>query len=109
MVVPVLCPRTKEVFFKDDVYPDVVYMGHIKAITMTSFIPADRRFIARYQHCAWMDRAERWGSVRAGRYGSYANLNEGTAFAERCFDRETECRQNAEAWRKWEKEDEQCG
>jgi hypothetical protein len=100
----VLCPKTKETFHKDEVYLDVVFMGSITEVTMTSFDPSDRRFIGRYQFCAWMDRAERWASVRCGRYGSYANLNEGVAFAERCLEREEECRQNAEAWREWEKE-----
>jgi len=104
MVVPVLCPRTKEVFFKDEVYPDVVFMGSITKTTMTSFIPSDRRFISRYQYCAWMDRAERFGSVRCSRYGSYAKLEEGKAFSERCLDMEDECRENALAWRKWEEE-----
>jgi hypothetical protein len=56
---PSLCPKTQDVFD-----PGGWLACYVGADTMLEeHFAAHRRFLARYQSCAWQDRAERWWSV----------------------------------------------
>lgn len=71
---PPLCPRTEEAFnlhSHQESYPDAHVMGtnsdHTERVLFLAVtLGMDRRFLARYQACAWMDRAKRWGNEFLG-------------------------------------------
>ena len=86
---PPLCPKTIDAFQDTPVglvgfWP--VSWGHLHEAN-----PTQRRFIARYQACAWLDLAIEW---------------ESKAHSPHCTARKeaVKCEKNYHAWREWEKE-----
>jgi hypothetical protein len=87
---PPLCPKTPDAFMR---------CGDSKHVWMTEPAlkswdqPANRRLIARYQSCAWHDRAVRWDGV----------WQRGPAWLEiMSMDEMHRCLDVAKAWREWE-------
>jgi hypothetical protein len=92
---PPLCPKTEEVF--RDGWHQSVLVDLDSDQMLTSGIEMHRRFIARYQSCAWKDRADRWWNV-------WYRVNS-TGHVDRNFEWHrlaNEADNNAEAWREWE-------
>ena len=93
---PPFCPKTKElVAVNEDGY--VAWFDGISS-WLDSQYRNERRFLARYQACAWADRALRWGKLWL----------RGSAWSDRgdrflCETRR--CKENARAWRAWEREE----
>lgn len=90
---PPLCPKADSVFDTPcgliGVWP--VAWGHLHESNA-----AQRVFLARYQACAWMDRADRWWRIFMRRYHRNRNciaLHEASG----------KCHDVARAWREWEK------
>jgi hypothetical protein len=98
MIHPTICPKTPDVFHSCGDSRDV-WMADppLKSWNYAS----ERRVIARYQACAWLDRGERFRWVKnyfdRSAYGFYRWRDKGA------WQRWHECHQNATAWREWEK------
>lgn len=98
---PPLCPGTPDIFWVDD---GVEFAG-LRMISrdpgdgdplvLCAKFPADRRLIARYQACAWMDRAARWADLWTNAIGSRS---------ESYWIEYNTCMENVTKWREWEKE-----
>lgn len=106
---PPMCPKSPHVFDTAcgliGVWP--CSWGHLHESNTVQ-----RLFLARYQACAWQDRAERWNRI-TNRRPPYLDF-----FKDDCHWKTVECehwiidvadrgweecRKNARAWREWEK------
>jgi hypothetical protein len=95
---PPLCPKTPDKFLSYDKIVRYVEPCPIdQALCMTSGLRPDRRFIARYQACAWLDRAARWLQL-GDRY--FDSFDKRWAARNAAYN---ECRINAALWCEWEK------
>lgn len=90
---PPLCPKTSESFEVRD--GAIMYSFGFGEYTLHSEIADDCRFIARYQACAWMDRAEKWHDL-------FERCDD-DARDERMLVEVFVCIENGRAWREWEK------
>lgn len=91
---PPLCPKVKDSFLDTPcgliaTWP--VAWGHLHEANENH-----RRYIARYQACAWMDRADRWWKVFMRRYAQHRNVLT-------IHGASGECHDVARAWRAWER------
>jgi len=88
---PPLCPETPDRFWYDSSEKQglTCELGSCDYF-LRSVYSDDRRFIARYQACAWLDLAIEW---------------ESKAHSPHCVAREeaVRCEKNYHAWRDWEK------
>jgi hypothetical protein len=92
---PQLCPKTEVDFY------GVAHTGAVDALIsdntyLDDDYPDHRQFIARFQACAWQDRADRWINVfhraQKKRWPHFFGLSV-----------YLDARANARAWREWEK------
>ena len=91
---PPLCPKTKDVFD-----PGGWLSCYIGAdTTIEEHFVAHRRFLARYQACAWQDRADRWDAVACRTDNDDYRWRAAADELHRCED-------IARAWRAWEREE----
>jgi hypothetical protein len=100
MNTPTLCPKTPETFHIDrgecEVWP--AQGSSADPLRYLTICDMDRRFLARYQFCAWMDRADRWARL----YNLLVWAQHDRRYA---FKRETRrCERIANTWREWEKQ-----
>jgi hypothetical protein len=91
-LTPPLCPGTEDGF---------VSVGEYVVAALQAEPGFRLRLIARYQACAWQDRAIRWSEVsgrsfRPGHGWSHDKIRYVSWRAQ------TECENNAIAWREWE-------
>lgn len=99
---PPLCPKTIDAFQDTPIgllgsWP--VAWGHLHEAN-----PVQRRYLARYQACAWHDRHLRWSTIYNriiwghiyGRTGSDTRKQLSGAMARACL-------KVSRAWREWEK------
>jgi hypothetical protein len=93
---PPLCPKTQEVFALDGTLWWWTVRGLDPKIKCCDETPAADRFVARYQACAWQDRADRWDAVAC----RMDNDDYRWHFAADALYR---CEDIARAWREWEK------
>jgi hypothetical protein len=97
---PPLCPKTKEAFTLTEFGWRWTVPGCIGEFCDQS--PAVRRFVARYQACAWLDRADRWQDVRdRSKYSAHHDR-----LRDICVDEWLNCESRAKQWRKWESKNE---
>ncbi len=94
---PPFCPKTQERFFKDDT-SGVCYchMERGNEWGLCEITPAEARFLARYQACAWFDRGHRYFRVALHRRG--------VSGQEEAYEKSNQCSWNAVAWRAWERQ-----
>lgn len=92
---PPLCPKTRLRFGPHGVF---VGRGH----SLFHRFDTDRELIARYQACAWQDRASRWRALW-DRCDLKAHSTRDYTRASACFSAFDKCARNARAWREWEK------
>ena len=96
---PPLCPKTQENFQYDWFGGVCVEINRSYAIDHHDYVrsmhPDGRRFIARYQACAWQDRAARWSELWANSLGRRS---------EAYWNMYNECWENVAKWRKWERQ-----
>jgi hypothetical protein len=90
---PPLCPKTPDVFTS-------LKGGHVGCIGSCSDYPETRRFLARYQACAWHDRSARYRRVFKRRQWRHAD---GTGVSTSIILRAVDCDRNSALWREWEK------
>ena len=105
---PPFCPKTKEAFPETRlVGPYITCTLHPDGHCLSSFFEEDRRFIGRYQACAWIDRAERW--LRLSDHWLYSHWNLGNQVhmprQVKCQSESQRCLAIAESWREWERAD----
>ena len=86
---PPFCPKTQERFAVNE-DGHVAWFDGISS-WLESRYPEERRFIARYQACAWADRSLRWSKLWTRRDRFSLELRR--------------CKENASAWRAWEREE----
>lgn len=93
---PPLCPKTPEVFALDGALWWWTVQGLDPSIKCCDETPASDRFVARYQACAWEDRAKLWWKLylrEMPKWHENSLISEAHAL----------CLSNARAWREWEK------
>jgi hypothetical protein len=108
---PPLCPKTEDTFFplEDDLGTDDPHIHVVAGADCLRLFPNDpwqRRLVARYQTCAWMDRAERWYKVNRYFLEKYGWDQYGVThwLSQESNELCIECEQNAEKWRQWERD-----
>lgn len=102
---PPLCPKTPERFVTDNGAIEVC-VDDDPILSMRYFsdrIP-DRRFVARYQACAWQDRSKRWQALAEGYHARWVLGGQWPAVyrSSRFHNKYSETGIIAKAWREWE-------
>ena len=106
---PPFCPKTQETFRSRDgavswsdgcgwVGADGLPIGSPDDLELESPYPDECRFLARYQACAWQDRADRWDAVACRTDNDDYRWRAAADELHRCED-------IARAWREWEREE----
>ena len=97
---PPLCPKTEEEFHENE--KTLVILLSIKTASgvvtghLWSYYDGDRRAIARYQACAWQDRANKWEEL-------WQRCDDDGIREPKIRTAMYECLDIAKAWRAWEK------
>lgn len=98
---PPLCKGTKQ-SFSGNAYGVVVFFDKEGYEVLASFCPEERPFIARYQACAWQDRAKRWLKLSDVYYDKSIGQDYAHEKWALCNEAYNQCSANAEMWREWE-------
>ena len=94
---PPLCPKTKLVF-KECADSEVIVIIARGDFGLFSGVGESRVLLARYQACAWQDRADSWDAVACRTDNDDYRWRAAADELHRCED-------IARAWRKWEREE----